>query len=477
MNLVDAMKKNNTITNTKGGEYYQGSWNNNLDLFAMLSRFDEEDRVVGMFNRALDEDETLALANLLYILDIRGGRGERLLFNTIFHDLCVNKPELALRILPFIGELGRYDYILTGIDTPIEDEVISLIKKQLEIDDNSDNPSLLAKWLPSHRTHNKNNWLAKKIMIGLNLTEKEYRKKLAKIRSKINIVEKNLTEKNYDLINFSEVPTKAMLKYNKAYIRNMKDKYEEYKDRVKNGEVKINTTGLFVYEIVKKIITNSSDDYELFDLMWNNQKDIFKGNNSNVLVVADTSGSMTVNKLLPLSTSIGLAIYTALRNNGIFKNYFITFSENPILQKVEGKTIVDKVRNIRAIVSNTDIDKVFKLILDAALENKISDKDMPSHILIISDMEFDRGVYSKEGTNFKGWKKAFSDAGYKLPKIIFWNVAATTFGVPVTKFDNDVAMIGGFSTNVLENILSIENYSPVNVMMEKLKGYLDMLKR
>ena len=91
-------------------------------------------------------------------------------------------------------------------------------------------------------------------------------------------------------------------------------------------------------------------------------------------------------------------------------------------------------------------------------------------------MEFDRGVYSETGTNFDGWKQSFKSAGYKLPIIIFWNVAGNVQGIPATRFDNDVAMISGFSTNILENLLTLENYTPTNIMLEKLAIYLEMLK-
>jgi len=475
MNLLEGMKKNSTITNTKGSAYYATTFDSNLDVFTMVSRYNSDEELIRLFNNALNENEEIALANLLYVLDIRGGKGERRIFKTIFKDLCINHTSSALRVLPFISELGRYDYILVGIDTPIEKEVISLIKKQLEIDMESNNPSLLAKWLPSNRTHNINNEVAKKIMKSLKMTEKEYRQMLSQLRKKLNIVEKNLTEKTYENIEFSKVPTKAMLKYTNAYMKRMPQEYSEYKNKVKNGELKINTSGLFAYEIVKKILWESNDD-ELYDLMWNNQKDVLKGCNTNVLVMADTSGSMTCYGAIPYATSIGLALYTAERNTGIFKNHFITFSDKPYLCEIKGETIKDKVSNIPSIVANTDIDASFKLILKTAKENKLNQEDLPSHLLIISDMEFDNGVYSKNGTNFDGWKQAFKKEGYKLPVIIFWNVAGNTKGVPATKFDNDVAMISGFSTNILENLLTLESYTPTNIMLEKLAIYLEMLK-
>jgi len=179
---------------------------------------------------------------------------------------------------------------------------------------------------------------------------------------------------------------------------------------------------------------------------------------------------------IPYATSIGLALYTAERNTGIFKNHFITFSDKPYLCEIKGKTIKDKISNIPSIVANTDIDKAFELILKTAKENNLKQEELPSHLLIISDMEFDRGVYSENGTNFDGWRQAFESKGYKLPIIIFWNVAGSTQGTPATRFDNDVAMISGFSTNILENLLTLENYTPTNIMLEKLAIYLEMLK-
>ena len=92
-------------------------------------------------------------------------------------------------------------------------------------------------------------------------------------------------------------------------------------------------------------------------------------------------------------------------------------------------------------------------------------------------MEFDDGVHSKGGTNFEGWKKAFKDKGYQLPTIIFWNVAGSTRGIPITKYDGDVAIISGFSTNLLENLFTLDNYNPTDVMLEQLTTYLEMLNK
>lgn len=476
MNLLDGIKRNNTITNTKKAEYYTTSYNSNLDVFTMLARYSDETTIIRLFQNALIENEDLALANLLYILDIRKGKGERRIFKIIYKYLCIEYPKKALRILPFINKLGRYDYILEGINTKIEKETINMIKYQLEIDINSKNPSLLAKWLPSHRTHKKNNLLAKRIIKLLNISEKEYRKTLSKLRSKINIVEKNLTNKEYEKIEFEKLPSKAILKYNKSYIKNINDKYKAYKELLIKGKSKINTTGLFSYEIIRKILINKLYDEQVLNLMWENQTNILEGNTDNLLVVADTSGSMMSYNAIPFCNSIGLALYIAERNKGFFKNHFITFSEKPTIQEIKGNTLIEKINNMQRIDAwNTDIDKVFAMLLKTSKENNLTQEDLPSKIIIISDMEFDRGIYSKEGTNFKGWKNSFQKEGYVLPTIIFWNVSCNIKGIPVTKFENDVVMISGFSTNVLTNLLTLENTTPKDIMLEQLTKYLEML--
>lgn len=477
MKLIESLEKNSLVENTKGGLYYGNTYDANLNVFCALNRYTEEETIIAAFNAALKEDNNLALANLLYTLDIRGGKGERKLFKVMFKDLCLTKPKEAKKVLPFVAKLGRFDYVLEGFKTPIEKSVVELVKDQLKKDINSDNPSLLGKWLPSHRTHKKNNETAKYLMTKLGLSEKEYRKTLASLRNKLAIVEKNLTNREYSSINFENVPTKAMLKYEAAFYRECEEEYCRYLDSVKNGEKSINTEGLFCYEIIRKIYNNKNNKTaeKLYDLMWENQKDVVKGNNKNILVMADTSGSMTMCGGLPIANSIGLALYTAEHNNGYFHNYFMTFSSTPKLVKVEGETIADKVYNIRPIVANTDIDAAFNLLLNSAKENHINNKEMPEEIIIISDMEFDQGVYSKNGTNFNGWKKAFADAGYIMPKIVFWNVAGNTYGVPVCKYDNDCLMISGFSTNLLGSLLNVTELKPVEAMVEILTPYLTML--
>ena len=267
MSYLDSLKNGITIENTKGSRYYTSTYDANLDIFASISRYNDTEEIITKFKKAIAEDKTLALANLLYILDIRGGKGERLLFKTMFRYLYQTEKEMALLILPKISQYGRWDYILEGLDTLIDEEVISLIRNQLEEDKMSASPSLLAKWLPSHRTHNINNEIAKNLIKKLKITEEEYRKTLSLIRKKLNLIENNLSKKDYSSIDFEKVPTKAMIKYRECFNRNCEEKYSKYLSEVNSGTKKINTSGLFCYEIVRNILLRLPIDVDLFDAM------------------------------------------------------------------------------------------------------------------------------------------------------------------------------------------------------------------
>lgn len=481
MDLIEGMLKKSTIENSKGGEYYSTSYDSNLDLFSGVMRYTDEDKIIRIFKNAFKENKDLAVANLLYFLDIREGKGERKVFKILFNTLCNLDEKYAEIVLNSIMDLGRCDYILEAFCTPLEKKAIDLINFQLSKDLISDTPSLLAKWLPSVSTHNKVKIKSVEIAKKLGYTISGYRKMLSKIREKIDIVERKMSLNEWDKIDFEKVPTKAMLKYRNAFNKHCEEKYQKYLDSVNLGKAKVNTKGLFCYDIINKVSGSyrpSQSERNLFNAMWEQQKDIFKDNNSNVLVMADTSGSMTWMDEA-IGSSIGLAIYTAERNHGIFKDYYMTFSSKPLLQKVQGIDIYDKVKNMECIVDNTDIDEAFKLLLNTCVENNIKQEDIPTHLIIVSDMEFDRGVYSENGTNFEGWKKAFEEKGYTLPQIIFWNLGAGD-GFPVTKFDNNVCMISGFSTSVLQNLLNsdvLSNLTPLNTMLDSLKKYLDIIEK
>ncbi|MDR2005882.1 MAG: DUF2828 family protein, partial [Acidaminococcales bacterium] len=117
--------------------------------------------------------------------------------------------------------------------------------------------------------------------------------------------------------------------------------------------------------------------------------------------------------------------------------------------------------------ANTDVSKVFGLILAAAVKNGLKQSDMPDTLYIISDMEFDYCADNAGVTNFEYAKEAFEAQGYKLPAVVFWNVQSRNEQQPVTMNEQGVALVSGFSPRIFGMIAS-GNLSPYAFMMDTL---------
>ena len=324
--------------------------------------------------------------------------------------------------------------------------------------------SLLGKWLKSENTSSKESReLARKTRKYLGLSSKDYRKMLTVLRAKIKIVESQMSRKQWDKINYEAVPSKASMIYKKAFKKHDEKRYEKYLESVEKGEKKINTKTLFPYEIVRQA---RKENDKTLDLLWKNLPDYTK-ENEKALVVADVSGSMYG---LPMDISVSLAMYFAERNKGIFQNKFITFSEKPELQEIEGTTLNQKIRNLEDAHwdMNTNVQAVFDLILDTAIENKIKKEDMPGTIYIISDMEFDEATDENDKTNFEIIKQKYEEAKYNMPVLVFWSVDSRQNNVPVTQNEKGVILVSGSSASVFK--MAMEKTTPHEFMLSVLNS-------
>ena len=504
---------NNAVTN-------ESTLNFNLDMFAYSNRYYKQnyEKNKNRFKNALIENDNIALANLLYTLDIRNGKGERALFKSYFSALIEINKYYAIQILPYISELGRWDYVFEGIGTEIEENVYELIGVYLMMDIenyNENKPiSLLAKWLPSIKTHNKKNYFAVKLAKKLNLTEKEYRKILSKLRDRLNIVEKHITNKEYEKINYISVPSKAMVKYRNLFFAKDEVRFKEFIEELKASK-KPKYDNLFMNDFVKMyldnlrkvgvnyfygktikesykksisnlikglspreleekqiLLQNLNNEKNLINAMWKKQTKIEF--DKNILVIADTSGSM---QGIPFETAVSLAIYISQNNKSEqWRNRFIIFSTNCIKYSYnKNAEFTDILDEIPFIVENTNIDKVFKKILNDSVEKNLPQLD---EVIIISDMEFDTVQNKNDMSNFKHWKSEFAKYNYELPKIIFWNVARDVESFPVTKLDYGTCLVSGYSKNILKSIIDIDEFNPIDVMLKTLeeKNYFEMVR-
>lgn len=421
-----------------------------VDFFALAGATrNTPDLGLDLFLKAFSFDRLNAVRILFYMRDVRGGQGERTLFRNCLAYLAEHEREVANKIVEHVPEYGRWDDLF-GLQT---EEFLPMLKAQLEEDKISDTPSLLAKWLPSENTSSKKTVTEAKGMIqALGMTPKAYRKMLSALRKKIHLVEQDMSKKEWGVIEYDKIPSQASLKYRKAFGRNDTERYTAYLESVTKGEKKINTATLYPYQVFEARGTQGAEQ------LWDNLPDYTMGKNA--IVVADVSGSM---EGTPMAISVSLALYFAERNEGQFKNHFITFSAQPELQKISGKTLMDKFNSIQRSEwgMNTNIFRVFQLLLVTAMQNKSDPTEMPETVYIISDMEFDE---CGQDTNFEKIDKLYEGTDYKRPNLVFWNVNAHQKQVPVESTQEGVTMVSGSSASTFK--LAVENKSPLDLVME-----------
>jgi len=482
--MLEFLKDQSNFARTENyAASYSTTMSDCLDLFATIGalRREPESEIKLRFDRAWGEDANLALKTLFFARDIRGGLGERRVFRTILSSMAYDNADTVVKNLWAVPEFGRYDDLLVLLDTPVRAAVLEYIREQFEMDmtalQNEQPVSLLGKWLPSINAHNADTVRRGRIVAkALDLNESNYRRVLSMLRNSIKIIENDLRMKNYTF-DYSKQPSNAMLKYRKAFLRNDNERYKAYLAGVERGDVKMNTATLLPYEIIRPLMRSgyrqfniTADERYSMDVTWKAQADYTR--DENALVVVDGSGSMyDGGDPLPAAVAMSLGVYFAERNKGLFHNHFITFSENPRLIEIKGKDIYEKVKYCSTFneVANTNIEAVFELILSAAHRNDLKQSELPATLYIISDMEFDFCISGADITNFENAKKRYARLGYKLPAIVFWNVASRNKQQPVTMNERGVALVSGSSPRLFQMITS-GNLTPMALMLDILNN-------
>ena len=500
MNALKATLDNdfNYSVTENGALGYRTTGKELLDLnFAVSSlRKTTEIDIVRRFKRAFGEDKVLAMKWLFYARDIRGGLGERRLFRVVLADFVNSNPEMIIPLINLIPEYGRYDDLWCLLDNKESAKVVlELVDKQLIEDLNNmkagKSISLLPKWLPScNASSAQTKKYAKQIYKALGLTEREYRKVLSRLRKYLDVVEVKMSNKNWSEIKYEAVPSRANLIYNSAFLRNDEERRREYLRKLTKGETKINASTLFPHDIVHKYSSNGPWSYRLspkdatIEALWKALPDTVQGC-GNTIVVADGSGSMTSivdrnSAVTALEVANSLAIYFAERSSGEFKDKYITFSTCPqFVDLSKADSLHDKLQIALTHneIADTNIERVFDLILTTAINNNMNQEDMPKNILIVSDMEFNRCATCSNGGYghrpdqrlFEVIAKNYADAGYLIPRMIFWNVNSRTGTIHVKEYELGVALVSGFSVNVVKMVMSGKT-NPFECLLETLNS-------
>jgi len=428
----------NYTTTTNGAITNSTSGKECLDLFQRIGNMRHRDRlhILEEFNKAYTDDKELATQVLFWARAARIGSGERKTFHTILSEIGKTSPDFISDNVSTIAELGYWKDLVPYLHIK---NVVAVFAQAIR-----DKDRLACKWAPRK---------CAVLRDELKMTNKEYRKWLSEYSV---TVEQTMSEKEWSEINYSSVPGSAMRKYNRAFAKQDSKRFDEWKE---DKTTKASVSATYPHEVL------ACDDDKLAEKLWNNLPDLLSESEENILPMIDVSGSMFGE---PLAVAMSLGMYLSERTKGEFKDMFLTFSENPKLVKLQGDSVLERLTRISQAHwgMSTDFTKAYQHILDVAVKHDVVPDSMPTMLLVLSDMQFNdsqRGM-----THFEHMKQEYKNAGYELPKIVFWNLDAH-YGTPAECDDDSVAMVSGFSPSIMKAVLNAEEFNPLSIMVEALK--------
>jgi hypothetical protein len=415
--------------------------------------------VIPQFVAAYVENRELALRIAQWARDVRGGAGERQIFRDILSYLERTDYEDAVRLMKKTPEIGRWDDILHFSGIMMKERVNMLLSKALLDQQNG----LCAKWMPRKGER------AVELRKFLGLSPKAYRKLLVGLTK---VVETQMCAKDWDNIEFSHVPSLASARYRNAFQRNTPE-YAKYVESLVKGEAKVNAGAVYPYDVAKSVLARhelTGTEIAFIEQQWNAMENFI--GDASILPMIDVSGSMMCPAggnptLTCMNIAISLGLYCADKNTGAFKDVFLTFSAQPQLQKISG-TIVQKLTQIQSSEwgINTNVLAAIDKVLRVAKQGQVPQEQMPKMLVIFSDMQFDQCARFDDSA-MQGFKSRYEEAGYEMPKIVFWNLNGAN-NVPVKSNERGVALVSGFSPALMKALLSndLEDFTPESIMLK-----------
>jgi len=457
MNFIDALQSEDTLTEN-GMVTNSSTLNECVNLFFTIGamRGQDKERLLSTFSKAFNENPLTALKILFWVRDVRGGAGERQIFRDILKYLVENHPNVVKQNIQAIPHFGRWDDLSVLFGTKLEADATKIFVDGLIVEN-----GLCAKWIP------RKGEIFNAIRKAMNTTPKNLRKLLVGIS---NTVEQKMCANQWTEIEYSKTPSLAMGRYTKAFAKHDLTGFTEYLEKLKKGEVKVNAGAVYPYNVVQ---TMNQGSWELANEQWKSLPNFMEGTTERILPVVDVSGSMgsvVSGSITCLDVAISLGLYISERNEGVFKDSFITFSEKPQLQVLSG-TLKERYEQMSQADwgMNTNLELVFNLILNQALKHKVLPEDMPSKILIMSDMEFDQATRQSDSA-IQMIRIQYEESGYSLPQIIFWNIQSRNKNFPVRYDESGTALISGLSPNIVKSVLGGKEMTPISIMNETINS-------
>ncbi|KAI4978014.1 uncharacterized protein LOC123404569 [Hordeum vulgare subsp. vulgare] len=349
--------------------------------------------------------------------------------------------------------------------------------------------SLAAKWCPSlDSSYDRSTLLCEAIArrlfprgssseLGDDLPDAHYayrarqrlrRAAMVPLRAALKLPEVFISARAWESVVYTRVASVAMKNYKDLFLKHDAERFNAYLADVKSGKKRIAAGALLPHQIIESL-GEDGDDGGVADLQWQRMVDDMRalGKLNNCVAVCDVSGSMSG---LPMDVCIALGLLVSELTDDPWRGRVITFSERPNIHMIKGETLSEKTEFVRSMDwgMNTDFQAVFDKILEVAVGAGLPAEKMVRRVLVFSDMEFDQASANPWETDYEAIVRKFSEAGYgaAVPEIVFWNLRDSK-AVPVMSGQKGVALVSGFSKNLLKLFLDGGGTFTPRVVMEK----------
>jgi len=375
--------------------------------------------------------------------NIRGGKGERDIFQTLFRRLCETETRIAQKMLDLIPQYGCWnDLVVLAESAPMETSamIVDLYANTLFQENKEEKPkTLAAKWAP--REGSKHSDIAKRIanvlfphqLVGKHSGQMaHYRRLIANLNAKLKTVETLMCSNRWDEIVPSTVPGRANKVYSKAFLNlpsnykgenkngsqfrhpdyekrmECRRKFEAHFARAAKGEAKVHGADtLFPHELVIKAsgypeMTQAEKDH--VNAVWLSmvQKAKDGGGLGRSIFMSDFSGSMSGT---PYWVSMALGILGSQVCSDEFKDKLMTFDSNPTWHHFqEGSDLFARIRTIEESGIgqglSTDFQKAMDLVLSTLKEKRVRPGEEPENLIVLTDMCWDQAYSSSESSDY-----------------------------------------------------------------------------
>ncbi|CAL4971017.1 unnamed protein product [Urochloa decumbens] len=291
---------------------------------------------------------------------------------------------------------------------------------------------------------------------------------LVPLRRALKLPEIFISARAWGSVSYTRVASVAMSNYKELFLKHDAARFNAYLADVKSGKKKIAAGALLPHEIVAASLSDT-DDGGVADLQWRRMVDDMRalGKLNNCLAVCDVSGSMSG---IPMDVCVALGLLVSELSDEPWRGRVITFSERPELHRISGETLAEKASFVREMDwgTNTDFQAVFDKLLEVAAGAALAPEKMVRRVLVFSDMEFDQASARPWETDYEAIVRKFAEAGYgaAVPEVVFWNLRDSK-AVPVEAGQNGVALVSGFSKNLLKLFLDGSGVVNPRAVMEK----------